>query len=93
LCVKSEVLQFFKHSLHSPFSAIDPIDLLPHNIGAKRVFMLSIIKFSTIVNGINFCAITFLQRIYGISSGVARVPCALGQEIILRVLSTKTTGF
>jgi len=26
-------------------------------------------------------------------SGVARVPCALGQEIFLRPLSTKTTEF
>jgi len=26
-------------------------------------------------------------------SGVARVPYALGQEILLRPLSTKTTGF
>jgi len=26
-------------------------------------------------------------------SGVARVPCALGQEIFLRSLSTKTTKF
>jgi len=26
-------------------------------------------------------------------SGVARVPCALGQEIFLRFLSTKTTEF
>jgi len=28
-----------------------------------------------------------------ISSGVARVPCALGQEIFLQPLSTKTTEF
>jgi len=46
---------------------IDPIDLLPHNNAAGRAFMLSIILFSTIVNDINFCAITFIQSIHEIS--------------------------
>jgi len=29
----------------------------------------------------------------GVDSGIARVPCALGQEIFLRPLSTKLTEF
>jgi len=32
-------------------------------------------------------------QFWGKISGVARVPCALGQEIFLRPLSTKTTEF
>jgi len=34
--------------------------------------MLSIILFSTIVNDINFCAITFIQSIHDISLPVVR---------------------
>jgi len=48
---------------------------------------------------ISFLPITFfvgnVHQIFLLESGVARVPCALGQEIFLRPLppSTKTTGF
>jgi len=33
------------------------------------------------------------KALNGIATGVARVPCALGQEIFLRPLPTKTTEF
>jgi len=33
------------------------------------------------------------MRIWALGRGVVRVPCALGQEIFLRPLSTKTTEF
>jgi len=34
-----------------------------------------------------------IQNVGQVFSGVARVPCALGQEIFLHPLSTKTTEF
>jgi len=40
-----------------------------------------------------FCYCSYRDFLGNMISDVARVPCALGQEIFLRPLSTKTTEF
>jgi len=64
LCVKSKVLQFSEAFTTFPPLVIDPIDQPLQNNAAKRSFLLIIILFSTIVNDINCCAITFPQIIH-----------------------------